>query len=215
MNTRRKMLIALGAGAIATPLSAFAHQLAKVWRVGLMHIGLEHVPPSLEGLREGLKAIGYTEGGNIQLDFRNLANRDAALETAREFVRDRFDLVVAFERQSIHAAHAVITTIPVVMLHISNPDLEGLIKSLSHPGGNMTGFAGVGEVPAKELELFKELYPRLARPMVIFRPTALSPSPNARNRTPGRSLNKSSTGPARCRPISTFRSPVRGSSISV
>ena len=164
------MLIALGAGAIATPLSAFAHQLAKVWRVGLMHIGLEHVPPSLEGLREGLKAIGYTEGGNIQLDFRNLANRDAALETAREFVRDRFDLVVAFERQSIHAAHAVITTIPVVMLHISNPDLEGLIKSLSHPGGNMTGFAGVGEVPAKELELFKELYPRLARPMVIFNP---------------------------------------------
>lgn len=156
--------------ALAVPSRLSAQQPAKVWRVGLMHIGLEHVPPSLEGLREGLKAIGYTEGGNIQLDFRNLANREAALETAREFVRDRFDLIVAFERQSIHAAHAVITTIPVVMLHISNPDLEGLIKSLAHPGGNMTGFAGVGEVPAKEVEIFKEIYPKLARLLVIFNP---------------------------------------------
>src|SRR5439155_23010837 len=55
-----------------------------------------------------------------------------------------------------------------VMLHISNPDLEGLIKTLSRPGGNMTGFAGVGEVPAKELEIFRELDPNLARPLVIF-----------------------------------------------
>jgi putative ABC transport system substrate-binding protein len=174
MNTRRKILIALGAGTLAAPLLSFAQQHGKVWRVGLMHIGLEHVPPSFDGLREGLKALGYIEGGNIRLDFRNLANREAALETAREFVRDRFDLVIAFERQSIHAAHAVITSIPVVMLHISNPDLEGLIKSLAHPGGNMTGFAGVGEVPAKELELFKELYPKLSRPLVLFNPAEAS-----------------------------------------
>jgi ABC-type uncharacterized transport system substrate-binding protein len=174
MISRRKIVMGLGASAFIAPFSTFAQQQGKAWRVGLMHIGLEHVPPSLDGLREGLKALGYVEGGNLQLDFRNLANREAALETAREFVRDRFDLVVAFERQSIHAAHAVITNIPVVMLHISNPDLEGLIKSLSHPGGNMTGFAGVGEVPAKELELFKELYPKLARPLALFNPAEAS-----------------------------------------
>ena len=170
MITRRTILVGSVAGLLAAPLFPLAQQQTKLRRIGLMHIGLEHVPPSLDGLREGLKELGYVEGSNIQLDFRNHANREAALETAREFARDRVDLVVAFERQSIHAAHAVITTIPLVMLHISNPDLEGLIKSLSHPGGNMTGFAGVGEVPGKELELFKELYPRLARLLVFFNP---------------------------------------------
>lgn len=169
MNGRRKFIVAFGAGALI-PFATFAQQQAKPRRIGLMHIGLEHVPPSLDGLREGLKALGYIEGANIQLDFRNLANRDAAIETAREFVRERVDLVVAFERQSINAAHAVITGIPVVMLHISNPEAEGLIKSLSHPGGNMTGFAGVGEVPGKELEIFREIYPKLARVLVVFNP---------------------------------------------
>ena len=67
-------------------------------------MGLDHVPPSLAGLREGLKALGYEEGKNIRMDFRNLPDEAAARATAREFVRDRVDVIVAFESQTVRAA---------------------------------------------------------------------------------------------------------------
>ena len=168
MATRRDFLFALGASALAAPLAAFAQEKAKVWRIGLFHVGLDHVPPSLDGLREGLRALGYEEGKNIRLDWRNLADDAAAQATAQAFVRDRVDLIVAFESQTIQAAHAATRVIPVVMLHIGDPVADGFIKSLSHPGGNMTGFAGIGDIPAKEMQLFKELVPQLARPLVLF-----------------------------------------------
>ncbi len=139
-----------------------------MWRVGLFHVGVDHVPPSLDSLREGLKALGYEDGKNIRLDWRNLVDEDAARATAQMFVRDRVDLIVAFENQTIRAAQAATTEIPVVMLHVADPIADGFIKSLSHPGGNLTGFAGVGNVPAKEMELFKEIIPRLRRLLVLL-----------------------------------------------
>lgn len=167
MNNRRKLVIALGAGAFAAPLTIFAQQKGKVWRIGLFHVGLDHVPPSLDGLKEGLKALGYGEGKNIRLDFRNLADEEAARVTAQAFVREPVDLIVAFESQTIRAVHAATTEIPVVMLHVADPVADGFITSLSHPGGNVTGFAGIGDIPAKEMQLFKELMPRLRRPLVL------------------------------------------------
>ena len=170
MHTRRTLLRAMLAGvALATPLASLAQQQApKVWRIGLFHVGLDHVPPSLDGLKEGMKALGYEEGRNIIYDWRNLADEDAARATALAFVRDRVDLIVAFENQTVRAAKAATTEIPVVMLHVADPVADGFIKSLSHPGGNLTGFAGLGNIPAKEMELFKELMPRLKRPLILF-----------------------------------------------
>jgi ABC-type uncharacterized transport system substrate-binding protein len=168
MNNRRKLLVALGASALAAPLGAFAQKQPKIWRIGLFHVGLDHVPPSLDGLRDGLKALGYVEGKNLRLDWHNLADEDAARATAQAFVRDRVDLIVAFESQTIDAAHAATRDIPIVILHIADPVADGFIKSLAHPGGNITGFAGMGDIPAKELELFKELMPALKRPLVLF-----------------------------------------------
>ena len=167
LRARRALLRAMLAGVALAPLSALAQQQVKVWRIGLFHVGLDHVTPSLDGLKEGLKALGYEEGRNIRLDWRNLADENAARATAQEFVRDRVDLIVAFESQTIQAARAATTEIPVVMLHIADPVADGYIKSLSHPGGNMTGFGGLGDIPAKEMELFKELVPRLKRPLVL------------------------------------------------
>ena len=168
-RTRRTLLRAMLAGvALATPLASLAQQQSKVWRICLFHVGLDHVPPSLDGLKEGLKALGYEDGKNIRFDWRNLADEDAARTTAQAFVRDRVDLIVAFESQTVRAAQAATTEIPVVMLHVNDPVAGGFIKSLSHPGGNMTGFAGLDNFPAKQMELFKELVPRLKRPLVLF-----------------------------------------------
>jgi putative ABC transport system substrate-binding protein len=167
VNRRRFLLTSL-AGAFAAPLGTGAQPAARIWRIGLFHVGLDHVPPSLDGLRDGLTALGYQEGKNIHFDWRNLADEDAARTTAQAFVRDRVDLIVAFENQTVRAVIAATTKIPVVMLHVTAPVESGFIKSFAHPGGNVTGFAGLGENPAKEVELFKELVPRLKRLLVLF-----------------------------------------------
>jgi len=79
------------------PLVAEAQQAVKVYQIGLFHVGLDHVPPSLDGLREGLMALGNEEGRNIHLDWHNLADEEAARTTAQAFVQHRVDLIVAFE----------------------------------------------------------------------------------------------------------------------
>jgi putative tryptophan/tyrosine transport system substrate-binding protein len=163
------LAVALALGLILALLAAVeAQQAGKVYQIGLFHVGLDHVPPSLDGLREGLTALGFEEGRNIHLNWRNLADEDAARTTAQAFVHDRVDLIVAFENQTVRAARAATTDIPVVMLHVTAPVENGFIKSFAHPGGNVTGFAGLGDNPSKEVELFKELVPRLKRLLVLF-----------------------------------------------
>jgi putative tryptophan/tyrosine transport system substrate-binding protein len=163
-------LILLVLGVLAAPLAAEAQPPARVYRISLFHVGLDHIPPSFDGLRDGLKALGYEEGKNLQLDFRNLPDEAAARVTAAEFARARPDLVVAFENQTIRAAHEMITDIPVVFLHVTNPVAAGVVKSLSHPGGNMTGFVALGNAPLKEVQIFKEIVPGLHRMLVLADP---------------------------------------------
>jgi len=168
MSTRGELLIALGAGALTSPFRSFAQQQGKVWRVGLFHVGLDHVPPALDGLKEGLKALGYEEGKNITYDFRNLADMKAARTTVGEFVRNKVDLIVAFENLPIQAAKDATAEIPIIMLNLSDAVADGFVKSLARPGGNITGFTASGEMPAKELELLKEFIPSLKRPLLLF-----------------------------------------------
>ena len=85
MISRRTFVGTVTGGLLAAPLAADAQQAGRMWRVGLFHVGLDHVPPSLDGLREGLKALGYEEGKNIRLDWRNLVDEDAARATAQTF----------------------------------------------------------------------------------------------------------------------------------
>jgi len=167
----RRRFIEVSAGALfAVPLAAEAQQAGKVWRIGLFHVGLDHVPPSLDGLREGLKTLGYVEGKNLQLDFRNVADEKAARAVALELAKQRPDLIVAFENQTVRAAQAATNEIPVVFLHVSDPVAAGVVKSLAHPGGNMTGFVALGNAPSKEVELFKQLVPSLRRLLVLSDP---------------------------------------------
>jgi putative ABC transport system substrate-binding protein len=152
---------------LAVAVLAEAQQTKKIWRIGLSHVGLDHIPPPLETLRQELKKLGYEEGKNIQLDWRNLPDEEAANVTAQEFVRNRVDLIVAFESQTVRAAKAATSDIPVVFLLVADPVAEGFVKSVSRPGGNMTGFGGPGDIPGKQLELFKEVVPELRRLLIL------------------------------------------------
>jgi putative tryptophan/tyrosine transport system substrate-binding protein len=147
-----------------------AQQPGKVWHVGLFHVGLDHNPQSLEPLRAGLKALGYEQGKNIYLDWRNLPDEEAARETAKQFVKNRVDLIVAWENQTVRAAKAATAEIPVVFISVTDPVADGFVKSLARPGGNLTGFVGRRELPDKQLELFNEIVPQLHRVLVLNDP---------------------------------------------
>jgi putative tryptophan/tyrosine transport system substrate-binding protein len=144
-----------------------------VRRVGLMHVGTDHIPPSLGSLEARLKELGWTQGKNTKLIWRNLEPGQAAGQ-AREFVRQRVDVIVAFEDQSIYAAQDATAgmkhPVPIVFLHPSDPVRDGLVKSLSHPGGNLTGVFGPRDVVAKQLELYELLVPRLHRVLTLVDP---------------------------------------------
>jgi len=92
----------------------------------------------------------------------------AARTTVREFVRNKVDLIVAFENLPIQAAKDATAEIPIIMLNLSDAVADGFVESLARPGGNITGFTASGEMPAKELELLKELIPSLKRPLLLF-----------------------------------------------
>jgi putative ABC transport system substrate-binding protein len=164
---------------------------SRVFHIGLLHVGLDHVPSSLPALAEALETKGYLtadelttfedglksipkelrlDGKRVQLDWRNLLDQAAADETAKEFAQAKVDLIVAFESQTIRAAHAATTTIPIVFAHALDPVGEGLVQSLSHPGGNLTGLIGFRNLAGKQLEMFKNVLPSLHRVLVVTSP---------------------------------------------
>lgn len=157
-----------------TGLNGDSPAAQDIKRVGLMHVGTDHVPPSLDTLKARLEELGWVEGENVELIWRNL-EPDAAAEQAREFVRRRVDVIVAFEDTSIRAAQAATArkanAIPVVFLHPSDPVRDGLVESLARPGGNLTGVFGARDVVAKQLELYQLLVPRLQRVLTLIDPT--------------------------------------------
>ena len=99
-------LVIVVASLVLAPFAGEGQQAQKVYRIGLLHVGLDHVPPSLDGLRDGLKVLGYEEGKNLRLDFRNVAAEATARTVALELARQQPDLIVAFENQTLRATHA-------------------------------------------------------------------------------------------------------------
>src|SRR3970040_2011590 len=131
-------------------------------RVALMHVGTDHVPPSLGTLVGRLADLGWIDGSadervarlvqdghvqgpKIELIWRNL-EKEQVEDQAAAYVGDHVDVIVAFEDKSIAAAQGATALmedpIPVVFLHPSDPVRDGLVESLAHPGGNLTGGLG-------------------------------------------------------------------------
>ena len=145
-----------------------------VKRVGLMHVGTDHVPPSLHGLKQRLAELGWIEGKNIELKWRNL-EPELADAQARAFVIDRVDAIVAFEDKSIEAAKTATNhdgdRIPIVFLHPSDPVRDGLVEGLSSPGGNLTGVFGARDEVDKQLETYQLMVPGLRTLLTLVDPT--------------------------------------------
>ena len=175
MNNRRKLVIALGAGALAAPFGSFAQQQGKVWRVGVLVPRAR--PASLEadvfgGIPQGMRELGYVEGKNLTIEWRFGDGRYERLPgMAAELVALKVDVLITGGPQATSAAQKATTTIPIVMGSVADPVERGFIASLARPAGNITGLSNVAvDIGPKYLEILLALVPRLSRVAVLLNP---------------------------------------------
>jgi putative ABC transport system substrate-binding protein len=173
MNKRRKLITALGASALAAPLPSFAQQPVKIARIGFLGAAsASGYVKQLDGFRLGLRDLGYVEGKNIVVEYRWAEGNYARLaELAAELVRSKVDVLVTHGTPGTRAAKGATTTIPIVMAISGDAVATGLVVSLPRPGGNITGSTFFSpELSGKQIELLKEILPRITRVAALMNP---------------------------------------------
>jgi ABC-type uncharacterized transport system substrate-binding protein len=159
---RRELITLLGVTAVAWPLAARAQQSENLARIGFLPIGSpsnEHDLSYVEAFRKGLIENGLIDGRNVILDVVWVANEEYD-QAVSELVRRGATVLVPAASSASVASKRQTSTIPIVFLVVSNPVGIGIVESLSHPGGNVTGFADVsGQLSGKLVEFAKELTP--------------------------------------------------------
>ena len=166
---RRAFLAALAV--LAAPLGAAAQPAGKVWRVG--YFGLNSEPDirgPLEQFRAGLRQRGWKEGENLVIEYRWAEGKIERIPTlAEDIVRAGVDVIVTPTEPTILPVSQVTATIPIVMVAAADPVGSRLIRSLAHPGGNVTGLVThSSELGPKRLELLRQAVPRLSRVAVLW-----------------------------------------------
>jgi ABC-type uncharacterized transport system substrate-binding protein len=169
MTIRRRELIAALGVAMVWPLAARAQQPAKVLRVGILSPAASETAATLAAFREGIRDLGYIEGKTIALDFRlSKGNMDALPALAAELARIPVNVIVTDTTSATLAAFDATRTIPIVMGATGgDPVALGLAKSLSRPGGNVTGTNFLTGLSEKRLQLLKLAFPSVQRVAVL------------------------------------------------
>jgi len=168
------IVAALALVVLAAPIAAKAQAPAKVPRIGYLSSSsptdLTHL---LEAFRQGLRELGYVEGQNIAIEYRWAEGKYERLpDLAAELVRLKVDVIVTEAPPAPEAAKQATSTIPIVFAVTGDPVAEGLVASLARPGGNITGLASIApEVVGKQLELLKEVAPKVSRVAVLQNPS--------------------------------------------
>jgi len=147
-----------------------AQQPTKVPRIGyLSGSGLSVLAARIEAFRQGLRDLGYVEGKNIIIEWRSAEEKfDRLPELAAELVRLKVDVIVSPGPGVTRPLKEATSTIPIVMAQDTDPVGSGFVASLARPGGNITGLASLApEVGGKQLELLREISPKISRVAVI------------------------------------------------
>jgi putative ABC transport system substrate-binding protein len=171
MTTRRELLIAVGAGALAWTGAARAQAPAKVRRIGLLSPTSPSVAaPLLQAFRLGLRDLGWVEGKNISIEYRYAeGRRDRLPDLAADLVRLKVEVIVASSAPAVVAAQEASRAIPIVITSTGDPVALGLVESLARPGGNVTGLSQMAfDLAGKRLELLKEMIPKISRVAVLW-----------------------------------------------
>ena len=156
---------------LTAPFVAEGQQAGKVYRIGMLETRSGNLnAANVKAFRQGLLELGYTEGQNLEVVYRSSDGHDERFPgLASELVRLKVDLIVTRGTPATLAAKRVTRTIPIVMAASADPVGSGIVASLGHPGGNVTGLSSADvEVYAKRVGLLRELLPKLARVAGIF-----------------------------------------------
>jgi len=150
--------------------SAQAEQPPKVSRIGFLSaLSASSMATRMESFRQGLRELGYVEGENIIIESRYADGKLEHLPALiAELLRDKMDVIVTTGPTTTRPAKEATSTIPIVMGFDSDPVGSGFVASLARPGGNVTGLSSLSpEISGKQLELFKEIVPRMSRVAVL------------------------------------------------
>ena len=177
---RRTFMAMIAGGLLAAPLTAEAQQSGKVARIGILSPGAPfdagRNPSALAvlfgALRESLRELGHVEGQNIAIESRWAeGNYDRLPGFAAELVGLKVDVIVTYGTPASLAAKRATGTIPIVMAAIIDPVASGLVTSLARPGGNLTGQSMMSpDLVEKQLEILKEVVPKVSRVALLHNP---------------------------------------------
>ncbi len=166
---RRREFITLVGGAVASPVVARAQPRGKkIPRIGIIDDG-----PIWEPFRQAFRDAGYVEGQTIAFEYRRGDGDAVQLSAAAaDLVRLPVDVIATYGTPPSRAAKAATSTIPIVMILVGDPVQAGLVQSLAHPGGNVTGNTIISpDLGPKRLQLVKEIIPSAARVALLWIPT--------------------------------------------
>jgi putative ABC transport system substrate-binding protein len=171
---RRAFLATLTGSLLAAPLAAEAQQAAKVPRIGYLAVQPAANPHLHEAFRQGLRDLGYVEGRNVVIEYREAEGKPERLPAlAAELVALKVDVIVAQPTVAAVAAKQATRTLPIVF-PVADPVRSGLVTSLARPGGNVTGLTNVApDLVGKGLELLKQAIPGVSRVAGLWQPGAL------------------------------------------
>jgi putative ABC transport system substrate-binding protein len=183
-SMRRREFITIVGGAAVWPLAARAQQdatgarIARIgilWAVGTtersLNIGTSERSPRKSVLVDAIADLGYIEGKTAQLLQRFPDTASDVPRFARELIDNKVDVIVAVSSTGAYAAKQLTSSIPIVVVYSNDPVGTGLVESLAHPGGNVTGLSLMGgDLIAKRLALLREAVPTMSRVIFLFDP---------------------------------------------
>ena len=161
------MICLLTAALLSTVPFAEAQQTNKVYRIGILCTRCDRTSPRLEAFRQALRELGYVEGQNLVIEYRNR-------KKAAELVKLKVDCIFTGGTGPTRAAKKATSTIPIVMGNVGDAVGRGLVASLAKPGGNITGLTTRSpELAGKRLELLKATFPEVSRVAALWDPSKL------------------------------------------
>lgn len=170
---RRTFIALLSGAALARPRATHAQQAAPPRHIGFLLVGESPDGKAAQQFRQGLRQAGYTEGRDVVIDWRYAQGDYGRVpELTADLIRNRVDVIVEDSTVGTEAAKRATSTIPIVMALVLDPVGSGLVESLAHPGGNVTGLSMMTDLglDAKRVQLLKELDPQLTRVAVMWNP---------------------------------------------
>jgi len=172
---RRTFLGTLSGSLLAAPLAAEAQQAAKIARIGYLSIDVAGSVHLREAFLQGLRDLGYVEGGNVVIEYRDAEGKPERLPAlAAELVALKVDVILAGGTLHALAAKHATRAIPIVFAGATGPVENGLVTSFARPGGNVTGLSVLPqeELVGKRLELIKQAIPGISQVAILRQPGA-------------------------------------------